>query len=203
MYSSCSCGTIAEMVFSSSHSLFQKFGRGWGRGRMREQRRRSGGFKFKMSLFFVVFKITWKHLNFKKNLINGVSVFVILSPSKEHYYDGESGTGYLAWRIKTIQRSTARDRRSTYDGNAIIILEEYLKHSFFCCLFFACMFKWLSKYGIFPYCVGPSEGASHEDGPGGPAARREPQFFPETVLSEDEYKEAIALMKHSADENTI
>ncbi|XP_030272773.1 uncharacterized protein LOC115581641 [Sparus aurata] len=99
-----------------------------------------------------------------------VSLFPYLSDpfsrtGYEHYYDGESGTGYLAWRIKTIQRSTARDRRSTYDG--------------------------------------PSEGASHEDGPGGPAARREPQFFPETVLSEDEYKEAIALMKHSADENTI
>ncbi|XP_058510763.1 uncharacterized protein LOC131476730 [Solea solea] len=32
----------------------------------------------------------------------------------EHYYDGESGTGYLAWRIKTIQRSTAKDRRSSF-----------------------------------------------------------------------------------------
>ena len=58
------------------------------------------------------------YLNFKK------TVFVILSPSKEHYYDGESGTGYLAWRIKTIQRSTARDRRSSYGGNTIIMLED-------------------------------------------------------------------------------
>lgn len=133
-----------------------------------------------------------------------MSVFVILSPFKDHYYDGESGTGYLAWRIKTIQRSTARDRRS---GNAIIIIivEEDLKHCFCCCLFVfvACMFIWLSKYGVFPYCVASSEGASHEDGPGGPAARREPQCVPETVLSEDECKEAIALMKHSADEDTI
>ncbi|XP_056438927.1 uncharacterized protein LOC130375809 isoform X3 [Gadus chalcogrammus] len=32
----------------------------------------------------------------------------------EHYYDGESGTGYLAWRIKTIQRSAAKDRRSSF-----------------------------------------------------------------------------------------
>lgn len=65
------------------------------------------------------------------------------------------------------------------------------------------MFIWLSKYGIFPYCVASSEGACHEDGLGGPTARREPQFVPETVLSEDEYKEAIALIKHSADEDTI
>lgn len=35
----------------------------------------------------------------------------------EHYYDGQSGTGYLAWRIKTIQRCTAKDRRSAFgDG---------------------------------------------------------------------------------------
>ena len=38
---------------------------------------------------------------------------VICSSSKEHYYDGESGTGYLAWRIKTIQRCTAKDRWSS------------------------------------------------------------------------------------------
>ncbi|CAL8357064.1 unnamed protein product [Merluccius merluccius] len=45
-----------------------------------------------------------------------VSLFPYLSDpfsrtGYDHYYDGESGTGYLAWRIKTIQRSTARDRR--------------------------------------------------------------------------------------------
>lgn len=60
----------------------------------------------------------------KKKKTHGVSVFVILSRSKDHYYDGESGTGYLAWRIKTIQRSTARDRRASYGGNTIILLEE-------------------------------------------------------------------------------
>lgn len=60
------------------------------------------------------------------NLINGVYVFVILSPSKEHYYDGESGTGYLAWRIKTIQRSTARDRRLSFGGDTVIIPEDDL-----------------------------------------------------------------------------
>jgi len=36
--------------------------------------------------------------------------------SKEHYYDGESGTGYLAWRIKTIQRGRAKERRASFDG---------------------------------------------------------------------------------------
>lgn len=61
----------------------------------------------------------------------------------------------------------------------------------------------MSKYGIFSDCAASSEGTSHEDGLGGPAARRESQFVPETVLSEDECKEAIALMKHSADEYTI
>ncbi|XP_063078502.1 uncharacterized protein LOC134468517 [Engraulis encrasicolus] len=34
----------------------------------------------------------------------------------EHYYDGESGTGYLAWRIKTVQRSSAKDRRASGEG---------------------------------------------------------------------------------------
>ncbi|XP_035018982.1 uncharacterized protein LOC118113392 [Hippoglossus stenolepis] len=29
----------------------------------------------------------------------------------EHYYDAESGSGYLAWRIKTVQRSTAVQSR--------------------------------------------------------------------------------------------
>ncbi|XP_054906054.1 uncharacterized protein LOC129372662 [Poeciliopsis prolifica] len=37
----------------------------------------------------------------------------------------------------------------------------------------------------------------------GPAARRDTKFVPETVLSEEECKEAIALIKHSADEDKI
>ncbi|KAI3377531.1 hypothetical protein L3Q82_008696 [Scortum barcoo] len=36
----------------------------------------------------------------------------------EHYYDGESGTGYLAWRIKTIQSCTTKDRRSSFEDSA-------------------------------------------------------------------------------------
>lgn len=39
-----------------------------------------------------------------------------LCSTKEHYYDGESGTGYLAWRIKTIQRSLAKERRTSFEG---------------------------------------------------------------------------------------
>lgn len=34
----------------------------------------------------------------------------------EHYYDGESGTGYLAWRVKTIQRGLAKDRRASFEA---------------------------------------------------------------------------------------
>lgn len=34
--------------------------------------------------------------------------FLIL---QEHYYDAESGSGYLAWRIKTVQRNTAIQSR--------------------------------------------------------------------------------------------
>ncbi|XP_034564398.1 uncharacterized protein LOC117830401 [Notolabrus celidotus] len=89
----------------------------------------------------------------------------MLSPSKEHYYDGESGTGYLAWRIKTIQRCTAKDRRSSFGDSG--------------------------------------EGSSGKDKSGGPTVRRESQFVPETALSEDECKEAISLMKHCADEDTV
>ncbi|XP_052421435.1 uncharacterized protein LOC127964927 isoform X3 [Carassius gibelio] len=36
----------------------------------------------------------------------------------EHYYDGESGTGYLAWRIKTIQRGLAKERRASFEGTS-------------------------------------------------------------------------------------
>jgi len=36
--------------------------------------------------------------------------------SKEHFFDSENGTGYLAWRIKTIQRGRAKERRASFDG---------------------------------------------------------------------------------------
>ena len=38
-------------------------------------------------------------------------MFLIL---QEHFYDPQSGSGYLAWRIKTVQRNTAaQSRRSS------------------------------------------------------------------------------------------
>ncbi|CAI5640455.1 unnamed protein product [Oreochromis niloticus] len=88
-----------------------------------------------------------------------------MSLSKEHYYDGESGTGYLAWRIKTIQRCTAKGRRLSSGARG--------------------------------------DGSSSEDQCGGPTVRRELQFVTEKVLSEDECKDTISLMKHSADEDTV
>ncbi|XP_060738774.1 uncharacterized protein LOC132854414, partial [Tachysurus vachellii] len=74
----------------------------------------------------------------------------------EHYYDGESGTGYLAWRIKTIQRGLAKERRASFEG----------------------------------------QGTSAEAGSGGPTVKRQSEFNPETILSEDECKEAVAFMSH-------
>ncbi|XP_054882533.1 uncharacterized protein LOC129357036 isoform X2 [Poeciliopsis prolifica] len=53
------------------------------------------------------------------------------------------------------------------------------------------------------YETASSEEGSCQQGLGGPAARRDTKFVPETVLSEEECKEAIALIKHSADEDTI
>lgn len=53
------------------------------------------------------------------------------------------------------------------------------------------------------YCVESAKGPSGDDMSGGPTVRRESDFVPETALSDDECKEAISLMKHSADEDTI
>nr|XP_061834660.1 uncharacterized protein LOC133618377 [Nerophis lumbriciformis] len=36
----------------------------------------------------------------------------------EHFYDSNSGTGYLAWRITTIQRCSAKERRSSFGALA-------------------------------------------------------------------------------------
>ncbi|XP_072769706.1 uncharacterized protein [Nerophis lumbriciformis] len=83
----------------------------------------------------------------------------------EHFYDSNSGTGYLSWRIKTIQRCSAKERRSSFGALA--------------------------------------EGPSDEDKSGGPTVGRVTQFIPEIVLSEDECKEAMSLMKHSADVDMV
>ncbi|GAA6097768.1 uncharacterized protein LOC120494994 [Tachysurus ichikawai] len=47
------------------------------------------------------------------------------------------------------------------------------------------------------------QGTSAEVWSGGPTVRRQSQFNPETILSEDECKEAIAFMSHSFDEDAI
>nr|XP_061786645.1 uncharacterized protein LOC133577098 [Nerophis lumbriciformis] len=37
----------------------------------------------------------------------------------EHFYDSNSGTGYLSWRIKTIQRCSAKERRSSFGADKV------------------------------------------------------------------------------------
>ncbi|KAM8828386.1 uncharacterized protein AB9W97_004373 isoform 4-T11 [Spinachia spinachia] len=74
----------------------------------------------------------------------------------EHFYDGESGSGYLAWWLKIIQRSASSE-----------------------------------------------SGGSSRQLTGGPAARREALFSPEITLSEEQCKEAMALMRYCTDEATI
>ncbi|XP_030587923.1 uncharacterized protein LOC115782070 isoform X1 [Archocentrus centrarchus] len=76
----------------------------------------------------------------------------------EHYYDPESGSGYLAWRLKTIQRKTAEER-----------------------------------------------GASGSKSPksGGPGHGQSRVFTADKVLSDEEVEAAIAVLKHSADDDTV
>ncbi|XP_031440292.1 uncharacterized protein LOC116224474 [Clupea harengus] len=38
----------------------------------------------------------------------------------EHYYDPESGSGYLAWRLKTIQRKSSEERGGSLVGQAMV-----------------------------------------------------------------------------------
>ncbi|CAL8295164.1 unnamed protein product [Lota lota] len=75
----------------------------------------------------------------------------------DHYYDPESGSGYLAWRLKTIQRKTAEER-----------------------------------------------GASVSKSPkvGGPGRDRQP-FTYDREPSDEDVEAAIAVLRHSADENTV
>ncbi|XP_076613140.1 uncharacterized protein LOC143336740 [Chaetodon auriga] len=76
----------------------------------------------------------------------------------EHYYDPESGSGYLAWRLKTIQRKAADER-------------------------------------------GPSVSKSPKSG--GPGHGQPRPFTTDKVLSDEEVEAAIAVLKHSADEDTV
>lgn len=76
--------------------------------------------------------------------------------TQEHYYDPESGSGYLAWRLKTIQRKTAEERGAS---------------------------------------------ASKSPKSGGPGQPR--PFTADKVLSDEDVEAAIAVLKHSADEDTV
>lgn len=75
----------------------------------------------------------------------------------EHFYDGESGSGYLAWRLKTVQRRSASSQ---------------------------------------------NRGSSREL-TGGPAARREASVNPEMTVTEEQCKEAVALMTYCSDKAII
>ncbi|XP_030279373.1 uncharacterized protein LOC115585259 isoform X2 [Sparus aurata] len=76
----------------------------------------------------------------------------------EHYYDPESGSGYLAWRLKTIQRKTAEERSVSVSKSRKI---------------------------------------------GGPGHQQSTPFTADTVLSDEDVEAAIAVLRHSADEDTI
>ncbi|XP_062314216.1 uncharacterized protein LOC134018337 isoform X2 [Osmerus eperlanus] len=75
----------------------------------------------------------------------------------EHYYDPESGSGYLAWRLKTIQRKIAEEK-------------------------------------------GASESKSPKTG--GPGHGRQP-ITSDQVPTDKEVEAAIAVLRYSADEDTI
>ncbi|XP_041922974.1 uncharacterized protein LOC121687886 [Alosa sapidissima] len=76
----------------------------------------------------------------------------------EHYYDPESGSGYIAWWLKTIQRKAAEER-------------------------------------------GPAVSKSPKVG--GPGHGRTRPFTADRVLTDEEVECAIALLRHTADEETI
>ncbi|TMS13370.1 hypothetical protein E3U43_018445 [Larimichthys crocea] len=76
----------------------------------------------------------------------------------EHYYDPESGSGYLAWRLKTIQQKSAEERGVSVSKSPKI---------------------------------------------GGPSRVQPRPFTADKVLSDEDVEAAIAVLKHSADEDTI
>ncbi|XP_043085446.1 uncharacterized protein LOC122332212 [Puntigrus tetrazona] len=75
----------------------------------------------------------------------------------EHYYDPQSGQGYLSWKIKNIQRNSAPSE-----------IRRCVPQSF-----------------------------------GGPSAQREASFSTEVILTEEQYREAVSLMKHTSEEVTV
>lgn len=53
------------------------------------------------------------------------------------------------------------------------------------------------------FLLSSGQGTSAVAGSGGPTVRRQSEFNPETILNEDECKEAIAFMRRSSDEDAI
>ncbi|KAL0148389.1 hypothetical protein M9458_056289, partial [Cirrhinus mrigala] len=76
----------------------------------------------------------------------------------EHYYDPQSGQGYLSWKIKNIQRNSAPSETRR--------------------------------------CVPQSFS-------GGPSAQREASSSTDVILTEEQYREAVSLMKHTSEEATV
>ncbi|XP_073764364.1 uncharacterized protein si:ch211-196p9.1 isoform X4 [Danio rerio] len=117
----------------------------------------------------------------------------------EHYYDSETGTGYLAWRIKTIQRGLAKERRASLEasskrsgemdelGNQIRLKR---------------MKQLLAQTSTDPQIA---QLASFEE-QGLSAVSTvmlQSGFAPDTVLSEEECNEAILFMNNCPDEDEI
>ncbi|XP_057184180.1 uncharacterized protein LOC130550703 [Triplophysa rosa] len=76
----------------------------------------------------------------------------------EHYYDPQSGQGYLSWKIKNIQRNRAPSETRR--------------------------------------CVSQSFS-------GGPSAQREASSSTEVILTEEQCREAVSLMKHTSEVDTV
>ncbi|XP_056317151.1 uncharacterized protein si:ch211-196p9.1 [Danio aesculapii] len=117
----------------------------------------------------------------------------------EHYYDSESGTGYLAWRIKTIQRGLAKERRASLEASGKrsgemddLGNEIRLKR----------MKQLMAQTSTDLHL---SQLASFEEQ--GPSAvstvMLQSEFAPDTVLSEEECNIAILFMNNCPDEDEI
>ncbi|XP_026067700.1 uncharacterized protein LOC113061784 isoform X2 [Carassius auratus] len=76
----------------------------------------------------------------------------------EHYYDPQSGQGYLTWKIKNIQRNSASSEN----------------------------------------CRRSSQSFS-----GGPTSEREAASSTDVILTEEQCREAVSLMKHTSEVDTI
>lgn len=80
---------------------------------------------------YVSKRVLTTHLISIRNIDSIVSLHFFFLITQEHFYDPESGSGYLAWRLKTIQRKAAEERvppastspksKYTYELNIVLI----------------------------------------------------------------------------------